>query len=117
MHSIRLIPHYSPSSLCRASLFLFYAANNTAFAGSSNYNCPPGISNGFDPIQRALTIVRDEEGSKYTELERDLIEALATRSSAESKDAVDPANFAFGERSEIAPRLLARIYSMNWRIG
>lgn len=84
------------------SVFLFYAANEAAFAGSSNYNCPPGISNGFTPIQRALAMVRGGEGSKYTELERDLIEALATRSSAESKDAIDPAKFAFGERSETA---------------
>lgn len=67
---------------------------------SSNYNFPPGFSSGFDPIQRALEIVQTE-GSKYSELEIDLIEALATRSSAESKAAVDPAQMNFGEMQEL----------------
>lgn len=53
-------------------------------------------------------MVRAEEGSNYTELERDLIEALATRSSAESKAAVDPANFYFGERRGTLVEHLAR---------
>lgn len=65
----------------------------------SNYNIPSGLSNGFDPVQRALTIIR-AEGSRYSELEIDLVEALATRSSAESKAAVDGAELNFGERRQ-----------------
>ena len=67
-----------------------------AYAVSSNYNLPPGLANGFDPIQRALAIIQTE-GSRYSELEMDLVEALATRSSAESKAAVDEAQMNFGE--------------------
>lgn len=67
-----------------------------AYAVSSNYNSPPGLSSGFDPIQRALEMVQ-AEGSKYSELEVDLIEAMATRSSAESKAAFDLAKMNFGE--------------------
>ena len=77
-----------------------YLASHTAHAGSSNYNCPPGSASGFDPIQRALAIVQ-AEGSKSSELEVDLIEAMATRSSAESKAAFNPREMNFGEFFEV----------------
>lgn len=68
----------------------------SAYAVSSNYNNASGLSNGFDPIQRALVMTRTE-GSRFSELEIDLVEALATRSSAESKAAVDEAKMDYGE--------------------
>lgn len=67
-----------------------------AYGLSSNYNFEPGFGSGFDPIQAAVAKV-DVEDSPYSELERDLIHAMATRSSAESKAAIDPAKFMFGE--------------------
>ena len=67
-----------------------------AYALGSNYNFEPGFGSGFDPIQAAVAKV-GAEGSPYSELERDLIHAMATRSSAESKAAIDPAKFMFGE--------------------
>ncbi|CAM9209249.1 unnamed protein product [Scytosiphon promiscuus] len=72
-----------------------------AYAGSSNYNNPAGLSSGFDPIQIALKIVQTDKGGSYSELERDLIEAMATRSSAESKAAADPTKMAFGNTPEL----------------
>lgn len=67
-----------------------------AYGLSSNYNFEPGFGSGFDSIQAAVAKV-DVEDSPYSELERDLIHAMATRSSAESKAAIDPAKFMFGE--------------------
>ncbi|CAM9337195.1 unnamed protein product, partial [Hapterophycus canaliculatus] len=67
-----------------------------AYAGSSNYNNPAGLFSGFDSIQLALEMIQTDEGGSYSELERDLIEAMATRSSAESKAAVDPTKMALG---------------------
>lgn len=66
---------------------------------SSNYNFPPGFASGFDPIQRALAMITADKDldCEYSDLERDLIEALATRSSAESKAAADPAEMIFGD--------------------
>lgn len=77
-------------------------ASCAAHAVSSNYNSPLGISSGFDPIQRALEIVQTDR-SKFSELEIDLIEAMATRSSAESKDAFNPAEMNFGEPYKLSP--------------
>eukprot|EP00752_Nemacystus_decipiens_P005024 g4564.t1 len=71
-----------------------------ALAGSSNYNFPTGRSSGFDPIQRALEIAQ-AKASKFSELEMDLIEAMATRSSAESKAAFNPAEMNFGNTPEL----------------
>lgn len=72
----------------------------TAYGLSSNYNFEPGFGSGFDPIQAAVAKV-DVEDSPYSELERDLIHAMATRSSAESKAAIDPAKFMFGNAPEL----------------
>lgn len=77
-----------------------YLPIGAAYGLSSNYNFEPGFGSGFDPIQTAVAKV-DAEGSPYSELERDLIHAMATRSSAESKAAVDPAKLMFGELSVI----------------
>eukprot|EP00903_Cladosiphon_okamuranus_P011990 g11259.t1 len=71
-----------------------------AHAVGSNYNFPPGFSNGFDSIQHALKIVQTQ-GSKFSELEIDLIEAMTARSSAESKAAFNPAEMNFGNTPEL----------------
>ena len=67
-----------------------------AYGLSSNYNFEPGFGSGFDYIQAAVAMI-GREGSPYSELERDLIHALATRSSAEAKAAINPAHMNFGE--------------------
>lgn len=99
----RLIPFCSPfdsphpHAVYVWHLYLFHSSfGAAAYALSSNYNFEPGFGSGFDPIQAAVAKV-DAEGSPYSELERDLIHAMTTRSSAESKAAVDPSKFMFGE--------------------
>ena len=53
-----------------------------AYCVSSNYNWTPGLGSGYDPIQMALSVKES-----CTELEQDLIEALAERHSEEARDA------------------------------
>ena len=55
-----------------------------AYCVSSSYNWPPGLGSGHDPIQQAVSL---KDGC--TELEKDLIDALAQRHSAEARDAAD----------------------------
>lgn len=72
---------------------------HAAYAVSSNYNFPPGFASGFDSIQTALAMITTGKDldCEYSGLERDLIEALATRSSAETKATADPAEMNFGD--------------------
>ena len=67
-----------------------------AYCVSSNYNWAPGFASGYDAIQQALTL---KDG--ITELERDLIDALATRSSAEARDSADPTTLNMGNKPEL----------------
>lgn len=90
---------YQPTLLLVRTSLVCYMVAHTAYAVSSNYNFLPGLSSGFEPIQHALQMIQ-AEGSKYSELEVDLVEAMATRSSAESKAAMDPTHMNFGERVE-----------------
>ncbi|CAM9781967.1 unnamed protein product [Ascophyllum nodosum] len=71
-----------------------------AYSLSSNYNFPPGFGSGYDTIQEAVRRL-DAQDIPYSELERDLIYALATRSSAESKAAIDPGTLFFGNAPEL----------------
>lgn len=67
-----------------------------AYCVSSNYNWTPGLGSGYDPIQMALSV---KEGC--TELEQDLIEALAERHSEEARDAADPSVLNMGNSPEL----------------
>ncbi|MAA79583.1 MAG: hypothetical protein CL916_10020 [Deltaproteobacteria bacterium] len=67
-----------------------------AYCVSSNYNWSPGLGSGYDAIQQAV-VLRDS----VTELERDLIDALATRHSAEARDAANPAELNMGNSPEL----------------
>ena len=67
-----------------------------AYCVSSNYNWAPGLGSGHDAIQQALTVMGD-----CTELEQDLITALATRHSAEARDAADPSVLNMGNSPEL----------------
>jgi hypothetical protein len=62
-----------------------------AYGVSSNYNWPPGLGSGYDAIQEALKL---KEG--VSELEQDLIDALATRHSLEAKEGANPAALNMG---------------------
>jgi len=67
-----------------------------AYCLSSNYNWSPGLGSGHDPIQQAMSL-RD----KCTELEQDLINALAERHSEEARDAADPSVLNMGNSPEL----------------
>lgn len=95
-----VVPNENVWPLLCALVFL----ETTAYATSSNYNNPTGFASGFDPIQRALKMIQSDDGGTYSELERDLIEAMAARSSAESKAAVDITKMAFGS---VGPQFVA----------
>ena len=62
----------------------------------SNYNWSPGLGSGHDSIQQAVSL---KEGC--TELEQDLIDALAQRHSAEARDAADPTVLNMGNSPEL----------------
>ena len=67
-----------------------------AYCVSSNYNWAPGLGSGHDSIQTAVSL---KDGC--TELEKDLIDALATRHSAEARDAADPSVLNMGNSPEL----------------
>ncbi len=67
-----------------------------AYCLSSNYNWTPGLGSGHDPIQQAVSLVNN-----VTELERDLINALAKRHSEEARDAADPSVLNMGNSPEL----------------
>ena len=67
-----------------------------AYCVSSNYNWAPGLGSGHDSIQTAVSL---KDGC--TELEQDLIDALATRHSAEARDAADPGVLNMGNSPEL----------------
>ena len=85
-----------------------------AYCVSSSYNWPPGLGSGHDPIQQAVSL---KDGC--TELEKDLIDALAQRHSAEARDAADPSVLNMGNDPELnvafaeAMEPLYRKYSGN----
>jgi hypothetical protein len=62
-----------------------------AYGVSSNYNWPPGLGSGHDAIQLAVGLK-----DKVSDLEKDLIDALAARHSAEARDAADPTKLSMG---------------------
>jgi len=62
-----------------------------AYSVSSNYNWPPGLGSGHDAIQAAVA-----GKSKVSQFEQDLIDALATRHSAEAKAGADPSKLSMG---------------------
>lgn len=70
-----------------------------AYCVSSNYNWSPGFASGHDAIQQAVGIV--DGGHAVTELERDLIHALAKRHSAEARDSADPTQLNMGNSPEL----------------
>lgn len=78
------------------SLSLHLHSRHTAYALSSNYNFPPGFGSGYDAIQAASTGIAAATEGAYTQLEEDLINALAVRSSAETKAAVNLAEMFLG---------------------
>jgi tetratricopeptide (TPR) repeat protein len=67
-----------------------------AYCVSSNYNWSPGFASGHDAIQQAVSLK-----SGVTELEGDLIDALAQRHSAEARDAANPAELNMGNQPEL----------------
>ena len=67
-----------------------------AYCLSSNYNWSPGLGSGHDPIQQAVSLK-----DKCTELEQDLINALAERHSEEARDAADPSVLNMGNSPEL----------------
>ena len=62
-----------------------------AYSLSSSYNWPPGLGSGHDAIQAAVAGI-----DKVSPLEQALINALATRHSAEAKAAADPTKLSMG---------------------
>ena len=62
-----------------------------ALAIGPHYNFIPGLGSGYPAISAAM-----EKLDSVTELEKDLIRALATRSSKESHEKVNPDEFFFG---------------------
>ena len=67
-----------------------------SYCVSSNYNWSPGLGSGHDSIQQAVSL---KDGC--TELEKDLIDALAQRHSAEARDAADPTVLNMGNSPEL----------------
>ena len=67
-----------------------------AYCVSSNYNWSPGFASGHDAIQKAV-----ELKAGVSELEQDLIDALATRHSAEARDDANPAELSMGNKPEL----------------
>ena len=67
-----------------------------AYCLSSNYNWSPGLGSGHDPIQQAMSLK-----DKCTELEQDLINALAQRHSEEARDSADPSVLNMGNSPEL----------------
>ena len=67
-----------------------------AYCVSSNYNWAPGLGSGHDSIQQAVSL---KDGC--TEIEKDLIDALAQRHSAEARDAADPTVLNMGNSPEL----------------
>jgi tetratricopeptide (TPR) repeat protein len=67
-----------------------------AYCVSSSYNWSPGLGSGHDAIQAAVAL---KEG--LTDLEKDLIDALAQRHSAEARDGANPAALSMGNKPEL----------------
>ena len=67
-----------------------------AYCVSSSYNWSPGLGSGHDAIQAAVGL---KEG--LTDLEKDLIDALAQRHSAEARDGADPTKLSMGNKPEL----------------
>jgi len=67
-----------------------------AYCVSSNYNWSPGLGSGYDAIQKAVAL---KDGC--SELEQDLIVALAQRHSKEARDQADPAALNMGNTPEL----------------
>jgi len=62
-----------------------------AYSLSSSYNWPPGLGSGHDAIQMAVA-----GKDKVSELEKDLIDALAQRHSEAAKNGADPTKLSMG---------------------
>ena len=73
-----------------------------AYCVSSNYNWTPGLASGYDPIQQAISLK-----AGCTELEQDLIDALAERHSKEARDAADPSVLNMGNTPELNAAFVA----------
>eukprot|EP00729_Bicosta_minor_P006378 gene6378-13720_t len=67
-----------------------------AYSLSSSYNWSPGLGCGYDSIQTAVGLK-----DKCNDLEKDLIDALATRSSKDARDGADPTKLNFGNPPEL----------------
>ena len=67
-----------------------------AYCVSSNYNWSPGFASGYDAIQQAVSLKAGATG-----LERELIDALAQRHSAEARDGMNPAELNMGNTPEL----------------
>ena len=67
-----------------------------AYCLSSNYNWTPGLGSGYDPIQQAISLK-----NTCSELEQDLINALAERHSEEARDGADPSVLNMGNSLEL----------------
>ena len=71
-----------------------------AYGVSSNYNWPPGLGSGHDACEAAKGLV-NAEGAAYSDLERDMINALGQRHSQEAKEGADPASLNMGNKPEL----------------
>ena len=67
-----------------------------AYSLSSSYNWSPGLGCGYDSIQAAIALK-----GNCNDLEKDLIDALATRSSKDARDGADPTKLNFGNPPEL----------------
>jgi hypothetical protein len=63
----------------------FLSTYNFSFSFFSSSYWPPGLGSGHDAIQAAVAL-KDH----VSELEKDLIDALAARHSAEARDGAEP---------------------------
>ena len=71
-----------------------------AYGVSSNYNWPPGLGSGHDACEAAKGLI-NAEGAAYSDLERDMINALGQRHSQEAKEGADPASLNMGNKPEL----------------
>lgn len=105
--------HLSSKNTKSLNLTIYYYLYHVyfpAYALSSNYNFEPGFGSGYDTMQQAVIAV-DGEDAQYSDIEKDLIRALAHRSSAESKAAVNPAEMFFGKLDPLS--ILVPVYRVS----
>lgn len=79
-----------------------------AYSLSSSYNWSPGLGCGYDSIQAAIALK-----GNCNDLEKDLIDALAARSSKDARDGADPTKLNFGNPPELNVAFAAEMAKLS----